>query len=357
MKLSLLPYLGLAGMLSACSGINAVRSTPNAAAAPQSIQQVAGTLQIAVPPRTRASSVLRDANGRQLHPDYVSAGTTHAALFIDGAASPAGQTTSCSATTGTGAGCTISWSATLGVPGTHNFAVEIDGSTAIASGNYVLAEGEGAYHVIAGSGNSLGNGTTGGAPLSLNGVAAIFFYVPSTIQCAATCSLQFYFTDAAEYAIGYSGSTAVPTEGNPTSGNVFDNDGGGSSDLTLTSDAPTIGYVNGNAESSGTNTFATFGLGKLTIVGVPPLPISGAGQYTVDVACQPSVTGSFGVKISGGTTPSGDVTSTELSGLSPAVSYALALATPDADTGPLFNCNNGSISGPSGSSSGALVVN
>jgi len=162
MKFQALACLGMAGLLSACSGGGSsggggLNSSP---AVPQSAQKVSGTLSIVTSQGALPSSSVR-ASSASRRPEYVSAATKHAALFIDGAATAAGSTTTCSATTGAGTGCTISWSASLTVPATHTFAVEIDTGTN-APTNTVLAEGSGPYAIVAGT-NTL-------AALSLNGV-------------------------------------------------------------------------------------------------------------------------------------------------------------------------------------------
>jgi hypothetical protein len=318
-------------------------------AAPSSVRQthhVSGTIEIALPSGSAAGAGLdrehtlpptgAPTRARLLE---VSGGTTHAALFIDGSSSPAGQTTSCTASIGTGTGCTISWSANLSAPAAHTFAVETD------NGSHVLDEGKASYFVNVGS-NALGSGGAGNAPLSLNAAAYTFGY--SVGSCAAgTCTGSLSFFDAAFYSIVYGGSTAVPTNGqNPTSGNVFDNDGGGASNLTVTSSNASLGTVTGTAQSSGSNTYATYSSGTLTIVGV-----NNSGNWSFSVACVAGVTGTFGINFGGLTTPSGDVTSAELGALSPAVAYPTSPA--GTGTGNVFTCTSGAISG----TSGTLVTN
>jgi hypothetical protein len=303
----------------------ATRSVPQ-------IRHVSGTLEIALP----------GAGGVKLTsaelPREVSGGTLHAALFIDGAASPAGQTSSCTATIGTGVGCTITWSANLSAPASHTFAVETDNG---ASGGKLLDEGKATYTVNVGN-NALGSGGSGNAPLSLNAAAYTFGY--SVSGCSGSgCSGSFSLFDAAFYSIVYGGSLTVPTNGqNPTSGNVLDNNGGGTSNLTLTSDTPSIGTVSGTASSP----FTSFSSGTLTVLG-----INNSGNFAYTVACVAGATGKFGIAFGGANAPSGDVTTTELAGLSPAVTYP---ASPNGTgTGPIFTCTAGVASAVSGS----LVVN
>jgi hypothetical protein len=313
---------------SALAGVGAGVTVAAARSVPQ-VRHVSGTLEIALP----AGGVKLTSAER---PDEVSGGTMHAALFIDGAGSPAGQTSSCSATSGTGVGCTITWSASLSAPATHTFAVETDNG---ASGHTVLDVGRASYVVNIGS-NALGSGGAGNAPLSLNVAAYTFGY--SVGSCSGgTCSGSFSLFDAAFFSAVYQGSLTVPTNGqNPTSGNVLDNNGGGTDNVTLTSDNPTIGTVTGTA-----STFASFSSGTLTVLG-----LTSSGNWSYSVACTAGATGTFGIVFGGAKTPSGDVTAAELAGLSPAVSYP---ASGFGDTGRIFNCTSGVASDVSGS----LVTN
>lgn len=292
------------------------------------IRRVTGTLQIAVPSGLAGSTrgLALGEKGDSL-PWYVSPSTTQAALFIDGASSPDGQTASCESSAGVGTGCTITWSAALSVPSVHRFAVEID------DGTVVLAEGKATYVVSAGT-NSLS------PPLSLNGVAGVANYSIGSCSSSA-CSGSVTMSDADSNSIVYDGSATVPTNGqNPTSSTVFDNNGGGTNNAIITSDNASIGTVTGTTS----NPFATYRSGTLTLVGV-----NTTGVYPYRVACASGATGNFGIKISGLTTPSGDVTSTELDGLG-GLSYP---SGPDADYASLFTCTSGAISDVSGS----LVTN
>ncbi len=335
MKFQALACLGMASVLAACSGGGSsggggLSSSPTV---PQSVQKVSGTLSIVTTQGTLPSSRARAQSGTR-RPEYVSAATKHAALFIDGAATASGSTTTCSATTGTGTGCTISWSAALTVPAIHTFAVEIDTGTN-APANTVLAEGSGPYTIVA--------GTSTLSALSLNGVVrdAGFTVTSCTL---ASCSGNVTLSDAAGDAIAYTGTTPVPTNGqSPTSGNVYDNNGGGSSNVTFTSATPSAGTISGTAQSP----FSSYASGTLTVLGV-----NTSGTYTYAVTCVSSATGTFGITVGGGTAPSGDVTAAELAGLSPAVSYP-ASGVVTLPTAPSFTCTAGLIS----SATGTLPVN
>ena len=311
-------------MVAALAGVGVGVTAAAARSAPQ-IRHVSGTLEIALP----------DSGGIKLTsaemPREVSGGTTHAALFIDGAASPAGQTSSCTATIGTGVGCTITWSASLSAPASHTFAVETD------NGAKVLDEGKATYTVNVGQ-NALGSGGAGNAPLSLNVAAFTFGY--SVGACSGgTCPGSFSLFDAAFYSIVYNGSTPVPTNGqNPTSGNVLDNNGGGTANLTLTSDTPSIGTVTGTASSP----FTSYSSGTLTVLG-----INNTGNFAYSVACVAGATGTFGILFGGANVPSGDVTAAELAALSPAVAYPASPA--GTGTGHIFTCTNGVATATSGS--------
>lgn len=334
-KLRAVFRVGMAAALAAlCVGV-AVGATPPLGG----LRHVSGTLQVAVPLGSRADS------GRGLSlfslrvPRYVSTGTRHAALFIDGATSPAGQTSSCTATNGTGTGCTISWSASLTVPASHSFAVEIDTGATVAPINTVLAVGKATYTVFPGT-NALGTGGNGN-PLSLNGVVNTYFY--NIAGCSgASCTGTVTPADAASFTIFYAGTLTTPTQGVPTSGNVFDNNGGGSNNLTFASDTPTIGTVTGTAQAPWTSV----GTNSLIINGV-----NSTDAFTYQVTCAVGANGKFGLVSGGAGTASGDVTSAELAGLTPAVLYP---AGPNGlDTTNLFTCTNGVAS----NASGTIVTN
>jgi hypothetical protein len=323
MRLRVLACLGIAGMMAACSGGGGGSS--GSPVITQSLQTVTGTLSIVTADGTTSST----ASSAERKPAYVSSATTHASVYINGSATPNGSTSTCSGkpTEGTGTGCTISWTATLAVPHAYIFAVEID------NGSKVLAEGAGSYTIQSGS-NTL-------SALSLNGVVAQATGWKITSCATSTCSGTVTLADAAGDTIEYTGTTQVPTNGNsPSSGNVFDNNGGGSSNVTFTSSntsASTGGSVTGTAQTSGSNTFSTFTSPTLTVVGVGT-----TGTYTLAVSCNPtgtpSSTGSFSITVAGGTTPSGDVPAADLPS---GVTYPSSVATPSPQ--PSFTCTSGTI--------------
>jgi len=316
--------IGTAVFLAACSSGGSNNSSPGTPGS-STVQQVSGTLKIGLSVKGASNSARK--------PAYVSAATTHAAVFIDGAASAAGSTTTCSAVTGTGTGCTISWSAALTVPASHTFAVETDtGSNSPI--NTVLAEGAGSYAIVAGT-NSLGT-------LSLNGVVVNASFTVTGCPSASVCNGNVTLSDAASDAIAYNGSTTVPTIGNsPSSGNVFDN-----GNVTFVSSNPSLGtggLVTGTAQSP----FSTFAPSTLTVAGV-----NLTGIYTYQVTCNTGTTGTFGITVGGAATPSDAVTALELSSLTTPVSYPLSGVT-TLPTAPSFTCTGGVIS----SATGTLPVN
>jgi hypothetical protein len=227
-----------------------------------------GTIMIGIPRATRAMTSARK-------PKYVSSATTHAAVFINGAASAAGSTTSCSSSA-----CTIAWTFAGAVPASYAFAVEIDTGVAGSPANAVLAENEATYAIHAGS-NAL---TT----LTLNGVGAGALL--TTEGCTGTsCTGTVGLSDAAGQLIT-NVSTPLATG--------FDN-----GPLTFASVATATGTVT----AGGTITQPT---------------ASGTNAYTI--ACSAS-TGSFLTTITPqSATGSGDVTTAELAtlGLSyPSITY------------------------------------
>lgn len=307
-------------------------------------RQVSGTIWVAGSAGAARDDALSSGDGVRLasvrRPDYVSTATAHAALFIDGGSTAAGSTTSCSPSNGTGTGCTISWTANLTVPASHVFAVEIDTGPSILPHNTVLAEGRGTYTIFPGT-NTLGTGGNG-APLSLNGVVNTYFYNVNSCS-GSSCSGVFTPADAASYSIFYAGALSSPTQGqNPTSGNVFDNNGGGANNLTVASDTPSIGTMTGTAQAPWTST----GSNVLNILGV-----NSSTSYTYQVTCVANANGKFGLVSGGAGTGSGDVTPAELSGLPTAVTYPAGPAGIDSTN--LFTCTNGVAS----SATGSLITN
>jgi hypothetical protein len=123
---------------------------------------------------------------------------------------------------------------------------------------------------------------------------------------------------------------------------VFDNNGGGANNLTFASDTPSIGTLTGTAQAPWTSVTSN----SLNILGVNSSPV-----FSYSVTCVAGANGKFGLVAGGATAASGDVTSAELAGLSPAVSY------PAGPTGlaasNIFTCTNGVASNASGS----LVTN
>lgn len=315
-------------LLAACSGGGS--GSGGSLPATPSVQQVTGTLSIGYV--TNTSSAARK-------PAYVSAATTHAYVFINGSATPNNTSTSaCTSgggTTGTGTFCTISWSAALPVPGSYTFDVETD------NGSKVLAEGAATYAIVAGN-NTLGT-------LTLNGVVAQVSF--ATTSCTAgmansvagTCSGTVTLEDAAGNSIAYTGAATVPTAGNsPTTGTVFDN-----GNVTFVSSLPTAGVVTGTAQTSGANVFSSFASNTLTVSGV-----NTTGVYTFAVACaSASANGTFGITVGGGTSPSGDVTATELGNETPVATYPASVTT--VATAPSYTCSSGVIS----SATGTLPIN
>jgi hypothetical protein len=329
MKLTTFACMATAMLLASCGGGGSNGSSPAPVITPGSgvtTQSVSGTLLIGNPGSTATST--------NRSPAFVSASTKHVALFIDGAATTAGQTTTCSASTGTGTGCTITWAAQLTVPAAHTFAVEADtGSNGPA--NTVLSIGSGSYAIVAGSGNTL-------AALSLNGIATGVTYTVGTcsgVSPNSTCPGTLTIAAAAGNAIAYTGATTVPTTGNlPTSGNVFDN-----GPATFVSSAPAVGTITGTAQA----TFSTFTTGTLSVSGVDT-----TGAYTYAVTCGAGTTGSFGITAGGAATADTIITTAELATLAPAVVFPAAGLTLTG-TAPAFTCTAGNIT----STGGTLPVN
>jgi DNA-binding beta-propeller fold protein YncE len=316
----------LAAALGACSGGSGVRpgrslvglGAPVNANVIGSVSKstAAGTMIIEIRPATPLGAVRK--------PDYVSAATTHAYVFINGSATPNNASSTCtgSETTGTGTFCTITWTAALAVPHAYVFDVEIS-NNAPAS---VLAVGQQTYALVAGT-NTL-------SMLTLNGVVANANF--STVSCSnvslpGTCVGTVVLQDAAGVAIGYTGATTVPTTGNnPTTGTVFDN-----GNVTFASNAAS-GLVIGTAQFSGGNTFSTFAPNTLTVAGV-----NTTGIYPFQVSCATgSTTGNFGITVGGGTSPSGDIIGSQRANENPVPTYpsSVIVAKP-----PQYSCMSGSI--------------
>jgi streptogramin lyase len=253
--------LGIIMVLNAClnacsSGSPAVLS-PGASPVAQAAVTAYGTLAIRIPPKTPAANGIRKIA-------YISPGTTRAALFIDGAATPAGSAATCTASVSSGAGCTLTWSTSVSVPAAHSFAVEID------NGTTVLAENKASYALHFGN-NAL-------AVLTLKGVAA-----------AGTLSGESCATSSC-------------------SGTLTLADGAANTIVNTTSPLAT-GFDNGPLTFASTNAVA----GAVTAGGTLTQP-SAAGTAAYTVTCTAS-TGIFLTSLTPSSgTGSGDITSAELTG-------------------------------------------
>ncbi len=322
----------LALTLTACGGGGGGGSV-----AATATQQVTGTLPIVTAQALTLANHLRK-------PAYVSGSTTNARLFINGGASAANATTTCSGagTSGTGTFCTITWATSLAVPASYTFAVETD------DGTNVLAEGEGTYAIVAGN-NSL-------SALTLNGVVAKASFVTNSCvagtagvtpgTCTGTVTLEDFDGNTILYNNG--ANPTVVAGNNPTTGTVFDN-APPATPVTLTA-SNANGLVIGTAESYGTGpyTLSTFAANTLSVSGVTGTNAPNPNAYTFKVQCATaSTTGTFGITVGGGTTPSGDVTAGELG----ALTYPASITT--VATAPSYTCTNGVIS----SATGTLPIN
>jgi hypothetical protein len=333
-----LPIIAATFVLGACSAGSS--SSPDMPA--QNAQTVTGTLAIGFPPTVAASSARK--------PAYVSSATQKAYVFINGGASPANSTTTCTGTTTTGTGtfCTLSWSASLPVPGSYFFAVD----TTDSAGN-VLATGGATYAIVSGV-NTL-------ATLTLNGVAAKASF--ATSSCSNTtlpgnCTGTITITDFDSVTIEYTGSlltAGVVTPGNsPSTGTVFDNAGvANGSPVTFTSSNSTVGKVTGTAQTTGTGpyVFSSFASNTLTTSGV--ISAAAGGDYTFAVSCSTTAAsgnGTFGFTIAGGTSPSGAVTAAQRANETPAGTYPTSVTAVSA---PSYTCTAGAIS----SATGTLPIN
>ena len=319
--------------LTACGGGGGGggASTPGAA------QQVSGTLTIITDTVPQSLAVKK--------PQYVSAGTTHAYVFINNSATPNGSSTSCSGTNGTGTACTINWTAAVAVPGSYTFQVETDNGTS------VLSEGEATEALVAGN-NTL-------ATLSLNGVAAEYNVV--TQSCTAgtpgTCSGYVNLLDAAGDWISYAGTTAPGSGTSPTNGTAFDNGGAG---ITATANGTacpggvSCGKFTGSAQSLNGSSISSVAGGVLTLLFAPGTSVGQTNSFTFTVSClNGTATGSFGVTF-GATSASGvGITAGQLSNESPVPAYPASIALAAGETAPSYTCSNGAIA----SATGTLPVN
>jgi hypothetical protein len=271
-------------------------------------------------------------------PEYVSANTTHAYIFINGSATAANASSTC-----TGAGtsgvtattfCTISWSTALAVPASYNFQVETD------NGTKVLAEGSVSEALVAGV-NTLGT-------LTLNGVVNNATFATSSCVAgvagvtAGTCVGTVSLSSNALDAITYNGSAPTVNAGlNPTTGTVFDNGA-----VTFASSTAN-GLVTGTAQTVGAYVYSTFGANTLTVSGVSP-----TGAYTFGVKCATATTtGAFGITVGGGASQAAGVNilNATLTGIG--TTYVNSVST--VATAPSYTCTNGVIS----STTGTLPIN
>jgi hypothetical protein len=146
-----------------------------------------------------------------------------------------------------------------------------------------------------------------------------------------------YLEDPAGYLIAYQGTLAPSNVLDPTSGNVFDNDGGGSTPITVTTSNASIATIS----TTGQTPYESLANNTLSLLA----PTSnGASPYTV--TCGGTESGSFAIDITLGTASSGVVTSAELANLKPAVSYPTIPAT--AAVTNVFSCNGTTISNATG---------
>jgi len=264
--------------LSACAGGGVV--LPSARSLVPIGGAVWGTIAIDVPRTIPAAPERRKVA-------YISPGTTGAAVFIDGSATPAGSTTTCAASVSSGAGCTLTWTAALTAPAIHTFAVEID------NGTTVLAENKASYALHAGNNGAL-------TVLTLNGVASVGATSGETCT-TASCSGTLTVADAAADPIVNTTSVVAPG---------FDN-----GPLTF---ASTNGVGTVTAPAGGT---------------VTQPPASGTLAYAVTCAG----TGSFFTTLAPNSTAgSGDITSAELTNRS--LTYPAAITF-----GKTYSCTAGTI--------------
>lgn len=327
--------IAIALLLGGCSsgGSGGSSLAPGAATVQPSVQQVSGTLTIGTPPATSGTSSLARK------PEYVSASTTHAYIFINGSSTPANTSSTCGPASGTSGVtattyCTISWSTALAVPATYNFQVETD------NGTKVLAEGSIQEALVAGV-NTLGT-------LTLNGVVNNATFTTSSCVpgsagvTAGTCSGTVSLSSNALDAITYNGSLLTVNGGlNPTTGTVFDNG-------SVTFAASTAnGLVTGTAQTVGTYVYSTFAANTLTVSGV-----STTGTYTFAVKCATaSTTGTFGITVGGGASQAAgvNISNATLTGIG--TTYVNSVST--VATAPTYTCTNGVIS----SATGTLPIN
>lgn len=321
------PLILTAG-LAACSGGGSSAPTAPAITPPlQSTSSITatGTLTFVIPAPHQA------ANSRR--PDYVSPKTIHAALFIDGAVTPAGsvgavnpspspqdntmqpadQGTPCSST------CTIHWSTTAGQ---HTFAVEIDGDVCqsasivcVESPDNIFAEGKTVATIAAGSGNVV--------DITLDGVAGGAGWWADTSSTSSSILGTFAVDDADDDLITTPGG--------------FDN-------------GPVTLSVDGSLTTgSATVTIPPNGGSSLTA------PDSSGNDYPFTVSCSssPAANGTFTIDVATGN-PSGDITDAEL--LANGLRYYAGIAGPFYLSFPTYSCTNGVIADTGGGTGPQLRV-
>jgi hypothetical protein len=291
------------------------------------VQQVSGTLTIGTPSGSGTSSLART-------PQFVSANTTHAYIFINGSATPANASSTCGPAAGTSGVaattfCTIAWSTALAVPASYNFQVETD------NGTKVLAEGSVVEALIAGV-NTLGT-------LTLNGVVNNATF--TTASCVAgvagttagTCSGNVTLSSNALDAITYNGPALTVNAGlNPTTGTVFDNGA-----VTFASSTAN-GLVTGTPQTVGAYVYSTFAANTLTASGVSP-----TGSYTFSVKCATATTtGVFGITVGGGASQASGVNILNSTLTAIGTTYVNSVST--VATAPSYSCANGVISAATG---------
>jgi len=281
-------------------------------------QPASGTLTLVV-------SQLQSATNAR-HRNFVSPLTIHAALFIDGATSPAGTLGSenpspapdlkrdAAATCGYLPSCTIAWSTTAGP---HTLAVEIDGDKCLVasevcttSPDAIYAEAETTFTAVPGTGNNLN--------LTPNGVAGSFFWVADRSSTANSITGVYEIGDDDDGALTYPLTTPGGFDDGP---------------ITLTADQSSL--TSGSAFVTTTGSSSTLSA-----------PDANGADYPFTVACStsPPANGTFTVVASAGH-PSGDITAAEMTANSLEYVYFNGFtggALPSAS--PTYTCTDGVIS-------------
>ncbi len=188
----------LSALVSACSG-GGGGASPAPVSPPATPGVATGTLVIGVP-STRSQA-------RSRRPDYVSASTTFATLWIDGVTP--GTRVACAP--GSGKTCSINWTSTSG---SHKFTAAVDDSSSISGGGNLLA--------AASANESLSVGSNTIPAIMLDGVAAGYAFISETLYAAGNancpnnginCALaSFQVTDAdGQLITGPNGRVGCPT--------------------------------------------------------------------------------------------------------------------------------------------------